>query len=360
GRVAGFPSRISNATASAQVDFNVSGVWTNFVPPKLHGTAHLQNLAAWIPGIKDRLVFSEADAQITDTAVALNHVNGQFEHSPIAFTGSLSSPLNCAGETACPLEFDLHLDTLAVSDAANVLGFSEKGWNIPFISGSENKLPDFRAAGTVSVGELKAADIPLEKFVAHVEVGDHTLAINHISARLAGGTTQGEWKADWSGSQPRYSGTGTLESVALERVAPPDTVAGQTAQWIAGKGQVSYSTHFEGKSAAEMVSSAAGRVEFQVSNGTSKILVLEAARPLKFQMVQGVVEIDKQALKVLPSKFKAENRIYVMSGTISLANKQTNLKVSTTGTQWQITGALERPQITPQPLTAQATPAHTK
>jgi hypothetical protein len=360
GRANGFPSRVTNATASAQVDLNASGVWTNFAPPKLRGTAHLQNLAAWIAGIKDRLVLSEADAQLTDTALVLNHITGQFEHSPIAFTGSISSPIGCAAETACPLDFDLHLDTLAISDAANLLGFSaEKGWSIPFISGSENKLPDFRAAGTLSVGELKAAESPLEKFTARVEVGDHTLALHRISAKLGGGTTQGEWKADWSGTQPRYSGTGSLEGVALDHVAAPETAAGQAAQWVAGRGQVSYSAHFEGKSTAEMLSSAQGRMEFQVSNGSSKMLALDA-RPLRFQVAQGVVEIDRQSLKVLPSKFKAENRIYVISGTISLANKQTNLKVSTSGAQWEITGALEKPQITPQPLTAQAAPAHTK
>jgi hypothetical protein len=45
---------------------------------------------------------------------------------------------------------------------------------------------------------------------------------------------------------------------------------------------------------------------------------------------------------------------------MSLANKQAKLKVNTTGTQWEITGALEKPEITPQPLTAQAAPAHAK
>jgi hypothetical protein len=87
---------------------------------------------------------------------------------------------------------------------------------------------------------------------------------------------------------------------------------------------------------------------------------LEAGRPLRFNGVQGVVEMDRQVLKVLPSKFKAENRIYVMNGTVSLANKQAKLRVSTSGTQWEITGALDKPQITPQPLTAQAAPAHAK
>jgi AsmA-like C-terminal region len=210
------------------------------------------------------------------------------------------------------------------------------------------------------VSELKVADIPLEKFAAHVAVGDRSLAVNRVAARVGGGSTQGEWKIDWSGSKTSFSGTGSMDGVAMDRVGPPDTVAGQMAQWISGRGQVSYSMHFEGKDPQEMLSSAAGRMEFQVSNGTSRLLTLEAGRPLRFNAAQGALELDRQSLKVLPSKFKAENRIYLMSGTISLANKQAKLKVSTSGTEWEVTGALEKPQITPQPLTAQAAPARTK
>ncbi|HXO39077.1 MAG TPA: AsmA-like C-terminal region-containing protein, partial [Candidatus Acidoferrum sp.] len=360
GRTTGFHSQIANTTASALVDLNVSGPWANFTAPKLRGTAHLQNLAAWIPGLKDRLVMAEADAQITDTALVLSKINGQFEHSPVAFTGLISSPLNCNGNAPCPLQFDLHLDLLALPDVANLMGFTEKGWSLPFLSGSDNKLPDFRAEGSLSVGELNIADVPLEKFAAHVEVGDHALTLNRIAARIGGGTTQGEWKIDWSGNQPRYIGSGSMEGVTLERVSPQNTVAGQVAQWIAGRGQVSYSTHFEGKTPQEMSASASGRVEFQVSNGTSRMLALDAGRPLRFSGAQGALEIDRETIKVLPSKFKAENRIYLMNGTISLANRQAKLKVSTSGTQWEITGALERPEITPQPLTAQAAPAHSK
>lgn len=358
GRTTGFHSQISNTTASALVDLNVSGPWANFTAPKLHGTAHLQNLAAWIPGVKDRLVMSEADAQITDTALVLNKINGQFEHSPIAFTGSVTSPLNC--NTACPLQFDVHLDSLVVPDVADLMGFTEKGWSLPFLSGSENKLPDFRAEGSLAVGELNIANMPLEKFAAHLELGDHTLTVNRIAARVGGGTTQGEWKIDWSGDQPRYTGSGSMEGVMLERISPQDTVAGQVAQWIAGKAQVNYSTHFEGKTPQEMSANAGGRVEFEVSNGTSRILALEAGRPLRFNGAQGALEIDRQTIKILPSKFRAENRIYQLSGTMSLANKQAKLKVNTSGTQWEITGSLERPEITPQPLTAQAAPAHAK
>src|SRR5215472_4850195 len=360
GRATGFTTQAGSATASALVDFNISGVWSNFAPAKLHGTAHLENVAAWIPGIKDRLLLSEADAQVTDTAFQLNKITGQFEHSPVAFTGSVSSPLSCAGDPVCPLEFDLHFDTLAVADAADLLGFSNKGWSLPFISGSENKLPEFRAAGKLAVDELKVGDVPLEKFAAQAEVGDHALALNHIVARIGGGSTQGEWKMDWSSSQPRYTGSGSLDGVAFDRVGPLDTVPGQVSQWISGRGQVIYNVRFDGKSPADMLASAAGRIEFQASNGNSKMLALEAGRPLRFQAMKKDMKIEKQSLMILTSKFKTENRMYVSSGTISLASKQAKLKVSTSGTEWEVTGALEKPQITPQPLTAQASPARTK
>ncbi len=68
--------------------------------------------------------------------------------------------------------------------------------------------------------------MPLEKFAAHLELGDHALTVNRVAARVGGGTTQGEWKIDWSGSQPRYTGSGSMEGVVLERVSPQNTVAG--------------------------------------------------------------------------------------------------------------------------------------
>ena len=60
-------------------------------------------------------------------------------------------------------------------------------------------------------------------------------------------------------------------------------------------------------------------------------------------------------MKLSASKFKAENRIYVLSGTISLAEKQAKLKVSNSVTQWEITGNLEKPNVAAQRLTAEKT-----
>ncbi|HEY6307818.1 MAG TPA: AsmA family protein [Candidatus Angelobacter sp.] len=360
GKAAGFQAGAANFSASAVVDLNVSGPWANFAPPHVRGTTHLQNLTAWIPGIKDRLLLSQADAQLTDAGLVLAHINGQFEHSPVAFTGSVTSPWSCQTSPVCQLEFDLHSDTLAITDVAGLFAASDKGWSLAFRSDSpaSGKLPEFRGKGTWSVDQLTVAQIPLEKFTGHVEVGDQALVISHISAKLGGGSATGDWRTDWTGPQPRHTASGTVSGVALDRLGPSAPYAELLTSWITGKADLKYSLHFEGTTAQEMISTAAGRGDFTVAAGGSRVLLLEASRPLRFQSFQGSMELEKQTLKVLPSKFRVENRIYEVSGTLSLADKQATLKMSNGGARWEITGAMDRPRVAAQPMTAQTTSTH--
>jgi AsmA protein len=364
GKVAGFETPAANFNASAIVDLNISGPWANFMPPRVRGTAHVQNLTTWISGVRDRLLLTQADAQLTDSALVLSHMEGQFEHSPVAFTGTVTNPWNCAAPP-CPLEFELHSDTLSVADVAVLLGATDKGWSLPFLPGSfsSGALPDFRAHGTLSAAHLLVAEFPLENFTAHVEVGEHDLGIRHISARLGGGSVDGEWQADWTNATPRYAAQGKLAGVALDHIsvsAPPASVMDVLTSWISGKADARYSAHFEGKNTQEMLASAAGKIDFDVAGGSSRTLRLEAEKPLKFQSLQGVVELEKQTLKVLPSKFRAESRIYEVSGTLTLADKQARLKVSNGGMRWEVTGDLEKPQVSPQPIAAKTTTVRTQ
>ncbi len=358
-KTTGFDPPQANFNASAVVDFNVGGAWANFAPPHVGGKARVQNLTAWIPGVKDRLVLSEADIQLTDAALVLNDISGQFEHSPILFTGKITSPYTCPSPP-CLLEFDLHADTLAMGDAASLLGPTGKGWNLPFLSGSPDELPDFRARGTFSAGQLIVARLPLEKFTSHIEVSDRELLVTHISAKLGGGAVDGEWRVNWSGSPSRYTATGSLTGVAVERLAPapPAPNVELLNAWITGKLDGKYSFHFEGKNEAEMLLSAAGRADFTIANGNSHTLSLEPPKPFRFQSLQGTLELDKQTLRVLPSKFRADNRIYELSGTVTLADKQAKLRVSNGGARWDFTGDLSKPQLSAQHLTAQTTPTH--
>jgi hypothetical protein len=356
GKAAGFQTPAANFNASAIVDLNISGPWANFTPPRVRGTAHVQNLTTWISGVKDRLLLTQADTQLTDSALVLSHMEGQFEHSPVAFTGTVTNPWSCSGAPPCPLEFDLRADTLAVGDVALLLGANDKSWSLPFLPGSSTGvLPDFRAHGTLSAAHLLVAGFPLESFTAHVEVGEHDLEVSRISAKLAGGSVDGDWQADWTKPTPRFSAVGKLAGVALDHLAlsaPPASIVDVLTAWITGKADAKYSARFEGKNAQEMLASAAGKIDFAVAGGSSRTLRLEAEKPLKFQSLQGIVELEKLTLKVLPSKFRAESRIYEVSGTVTLADKHASLKVSNGGMRWEVTGDLEKPQVSPQPIAA--------
>ena len=354
GTLAGFPSRIRNTTAAVNLDVDIHGQWANFSPARLGGTAHLENVVAAIPGIKRHLLLPTADVHFGDTDAVLV-TTAQFEHSPVTLSGSVSDSLNCPPENACPLQFDLRAESLDVQDVAALVGSGQAGWKLPFISGAD-KPPDIRAGGTLTVANFTAGGLALEKLIAHLELGDHALVADQINARIANGALQGDWRIDWTASPVRHSGAGTITGVSLERFPLPGPASSILVSWINGKTSLKYSLQFAGSNAREMLATAQGRADFTLANGVSQALTLEGAKPTRFQSFQGSCEIKNQVVSLLESKFKADNRIYDMSGTISLASRQTKLKVINHDTQWEITGELEKPKVAAQRLTALQVP----
>jgi hypothetical protein len=357
GRATGIEVPTVNFTAPGAVDIALSGAW-GASAPSFHGTAHLQNAVAVIPGIKRRLLIAQANAQLNDTSLILSDLSGQFEQTAITFRGSITRPWSCQGTPPCPLDFDLHLDSVGGADAANLFGAPEKGWSLPFISDSSAKLPEFRAKGTISVDHLTVAQIPLEKFTAQVEANDRSLKLTRISAKLGVGSADGEWRGDWTGSVPKFSSSGSLNGIAIDRLGMTSPAVDLLNSWIAGKVDLKYSVRFEGKNQKEFLANAMGQAEYTVPNGSSRRLLLDSYSQFKFNNLHGMIELEKQSLKIQPSKFRAENRIYELSGSVALADQEAELKVSSGGSRWEITGALDKPRISTEPLAAQTTSAH--
>jgi len=80
-----------------------------------------------------------------------------------------------------------------------------------------------------------------------------------------------------------------------------------------------------GRNQAEIFASATGKAEFSVANGTSRALLLDSTKLLNSSHSREnwdlIVRFD-----IAPSKLKADKRIYTLNGTVSLADKTTNLK----------------------------------
>ncbi|HLY98950.1 MAG TPA: AsmA family protein [Candidatus Angelobacter sp.] len=361
GRTIGLSSRITNTTGSATIDMAVNGAWTSFDPPRLSGAGHLQNVKALASGLKQPLLLSAADVQFTDAALILSHISGRFGNSDIAFTGSTSHGWMCPGEASCPFQFDLLLESAGISEAAGILGSTQSsGWQLPFFSGSSQHLPEFRANGTLRIGSLKLGSLQAEKFIAQVDVSNHALALSHIGANIAGGTVVGSWSADWGSLPVRYSSTGTLSGVPVERLAISPTAASLLASWITGKSNISYSLQMEGNNAAQLVSGAKARIQCTVLNGASRALSLETGKAMKFRTLDAVVEAGHGVLTVLTGKMQAEKRIYEISGIITLADRQTRLKIGNKGAEWYVTGALEKPHVSTHAVAVSAGVDHSQ
>lgn len=138
----------------------------------------------------------------------------------------------------------------------------------------------------------------------------------------------------------------------MDRLAGAGPGAPLIAFWVTGKANVKYSLTSSGKNEAEIWSSASGKAEVTVTNGTSHALLLDSTKLLKFQSLQGALEFDHQVLKLLPGKLRADKRIYEISGTVSLADKQAKLNASAGSATWNISGALEKPKIVARPAAA--------
>ena len=90
----------------------------------------------------------------------------------------------------------------------------------------------------------------------------------------------------------------------------------------------------------------------------SQAVALEPSKPLHFQSLQGACELNRQILSFTQSKVKAEDRIYDLSGSVSFADKQAKLKIGNSANQWEITGALDNPNVVAQRPTAQEAASH--
>ncbi|HEU0046642.1 MAG TPA: AsmA-like C-terminal region-containing protein, partial [Nitrososphaera sp.] len=230
-------------------------------------------------------------------------------------------------------------------------------WNLPFLSGPGiGQFPDVRASGTLSLGILKLLQLPVEKFVAHLELDGHALAISRINGKVGGGNAEGEWHLDWGSAPVRYSGTGVLSEMASDHLLLSSPAQALLASWISGKTSLKYSVSFTGQSGKDMLASITGEGDLAVLNGVSRALALNVTKPIAFQTLVGKLEIDHQLLKVRLGKLRSENRIYDLSGTISLSDQQAKLKMSSNASQWEVTGSLDKAVgVSPERTASQAT-----
>src|SRR5207245_5057030 len=99
-----------------------------------------------------------------------------------------------------------------------------------------------------------------------VELEDGRLQLSDLRGEVLGGRHWGEWRADFTAKPPVYSGSGSLERVALGQLAEA-----MHDGWVTGTIKATYRATTSGLSAAELFSSAEDRKSTRLNSSHGSI-----------------------------------------------------------------------------------------
>ncbi len=337
----GVPSAQPSADGPARVDLQLAGNWQGFSLPKPNGTIQLRTVRAEVRGLESPLSIESANLILTQDQVNVQHINASLAGS--AWQGTLILPRQCETPGTCPIRFDLHADEIS-TDRLNQL-FDPKShrrswYQLLSSSGTPYALTLF------ATGQLTANRVAIHKLAgthlsARVELNHGKLVISDLRANMLGGRHSGNWTADFTTKPPTYSGSGTLQQVALE-----DLAALMHDGWVAGTASATYQTSTSGTNLTQLLASATATVDVDASTALLPHITLEtASEPLRINHFLGTLNLLDGDIDFKESKAEIAGNVYQINGTANLGQKL-NLRLEREGsTGFEITGTVTEPRI---------------
>jgi hypothetical protein len=340
-RVVGIPTTRPSATGSAKVDLQVAGVWTGFPSPAVNGTAEIHGVQAEIRGLNGPLEVSSARVALSDSETRVDGMSASVAGT--RWSGSLSLPRRCPA--LCLLKFDLRADEISTDQWNDLLNPNppERPW-YRFSSRSSTDGPFFlagiRAMGTVAADRVVIRNLRAERVTVKAELDRGQLRLSELRADVFGGKHRGEWRLDFTAKPPVYSGSGTIDSAALNQVAET-----MDEPWITGTASARYQIELAGLSAAELMHSAKGDLHFSMRDGIFPHVLLSSA-PLQVRRFNGIVTIRKGEIELDQATLESPTTSYSVTGKAS-DNRKLDFKLIPEGSAGlTVTGTLSAPRVT--------------
>lgn len=344
-RAIGLSALQPTADGVAKVDLQISGSWSAFTPPLALGSAQLQSVHAEMRGLNEPVEIASASLLLAPNKITASKVTASVATS--TWRGSFELPRQCGLPGSCPVRFDLHADAIS-TDALSEL-FDPHPRNRPwyrFLSTApESRNPyllTLAADGRLTADRVTLHKLAASRVSANVELRDGVLRLTDVQGDVLGGKHVGIWKADFRAKPPAYSGSGTLDRIAL----------GQLAQsmhdgWITGIGTATYQAAADGLTAGELMSSASAAVKFEASGGMLPHIVLSSgAAPLRMRYFIGRLLLRDAEFEIQEGKLDTPDGVYQVSGTATLG-RDLNLNLMRAGARsFSITGPLTEPRVT--------------
>ena len=331
------------ASGSAKLGLQIAGNWTGFTPPVATGSMQLRNVSVLLAGVQRPAHVRSANAVLLPDEVQVGNLEAAFAGSHISVEGSLALPRVCAPAQSCPVRFDLHSNEISLEELNRLL--NPQLQRVPWyrvLAGDTGAVPArFAAHGRIRADHLVLKELELQHVVAQAELRDRTLHLSDLRADTLGGKLRAEWRADFTGAEPVYSGSGTLERVALPQVA-----ALTHDPWATGTGSGSFKLELAGWSAAELAQSAQGVLNFEWQNGTLQHVALNGdGAPLRLKRFTGRALLADRRLEFQQSSIETADGIYAVSGTASLGKLELRL-MDRKSHGYAVSVTLEKPHVT--------------
>ena len=340
------------ASGSARVDLQIAGNWRGFTPPMSTGSMQLRNVAVPLAGVQRPVHVRLANAILLPDQVQVENLAATFAGSHTSVDGSLVLPRNCDPAQPCPVRFDLHSGEVSLEELNRLLNprLQRVPWYRALAGDTSASLGKFTAQGRIRADHAVLKGLEFQHINAQAELRERRLRLFDVRAETLGGKLRAEWSADFSGETPSYSGSGTLEHVALPQVAALTHDA-----WATGTGSGRFKLEMAGWNSAELAQSAQGTLDFDWQNGALPHVTLnDDGVPLRLKRFTGRALLRDLRLKFQQSKIETADGIYLVSGTASPGRLEVKL-TDRNSHGYGVSGTLEKPRVTA--LTAAETQA---
>lgn len=333
-----------SASGRAKLDLHLAGSWEGFAPPCVTGRVQLRGVTARLREAAAPLQLRTANLAISGDQIRAQNVVASFAGRDTSFSGWLVLPRGCSPDSECAVRFDLHSAEVSADELNRLFNprMRRRLWPRFTSAPGTGSLGEIRAEGRLTANKLALGPFVATRAVAHAQLAEGKLHLTRVAAEVFGGRHRGEWHADFSGLQPVYAGSGTLEHVAVEPLAEL-----MAKKWATGTLGGTYRVMMAGWTGEDLASSAEGTFNFDWRDGTLTRVALDSdGAALRLKRFSGQLRLRDSRLEVAASRIETPGGIYVVSGSASL-QRRLDLRLERQGAAgYTLSGTVEDPQVT--------------
>lgn len=342
-RIFGIPAPATKAEGAAKVDLDFAGNWWGQTAPRAMGTIQLHSIVASLNGWNAPLEVASADVTLLPDETAVKSISASAAGA--AWHGSMVIPRPCGMTGTCPIHFDLHADEIALNRVSELLNpsLAKRPW-YRFLSSEGSGTPYLLAAalaGKLSANRVLIRALTATGFSANLELKNGHLQLSEMRADVLGGKHNGEWRADFTGATPQYTGSGTLQKVSLRQLAST-----MHDGWITGTANATYRATLSGLDVTGLYSSASGTLQVEAwDTALPHLMLTDSDSPLQIHHLTSSLQLENGKFALKDCRLQTPAANYELNGTASFA-RVLNLKLTRDGSPgFAITGTLAEPRV---------------